>query len=372
MYGILAAATFTVYLFVYRGEGVGGRMLYLSPGELGFQVGVAYMSSSRWIWMIATIAVLIGCSTLFVISLHSKSKSESDFAFNVFCNVSFLFSLPLTFLLAQAGGSQGYFLLSASVIAIIPSSKVIAEILMSREKIKISIRIVTVFSCCLIFSYCMVYLWNSTLLGIDPYRFSLIFKISTLIIPVLLYVLARILLKDSARNTGLLLLFVVFMLIGVFHRTSFAGSYFNSFSNHSKIEPISGSENRIDALTWLRNNSHEDDIVATNRYCIPYVEPCTKKWYLVAAISRRRLLIEGFGYGLPIGKGVSVASERMINSMEFGRKPNKHLWEYLDSFDVKWFVVDAAAGRVTDSWEPFATVVFQNSEMKILKLADHL
>ena len=69
-----------------------------------------------------------------------------------------------------------------------------------------------------------------------------------------------------------------------------------------------------------------------------------------------------------VGAEAADATKRSLNSSEFGRKPNQHLWKYLTSSNVKWFVVDVAAGRVTDSWEPFATVVFQNSEMKILKL----
>jgi hypothetical protein len=164
----------------------------------------------------------------------------------------------------------------------------------------------------------------------------------------------------------------VFLLFGVSHRISAINTYFNNFSESAHTEPISGSHDRVVALTWLRNNSDEDDIIATNRYCIPYIDPCIKKWYLVSAISRRRVLAEGFGYGLPVGDGATDAIKRSLNSSEFGRKPNQHLWQYLTSSNVKWFVVDSAAGRTTDSWEPFAKVVFQNSEMKILKLADHL
>jgi hypothetical protein len=196
--------------------------------------------------------------------------------------------------------------------------------------------------------------------------------VSVFVIPAVVFVVVRTFVKGERQNHGLILLFVVFLLFGLFHRTSAIETYFKNFSESTHIEPISGSRDRVVALTWLRNNSEENDIIATNRYCIPYIEPCIKRWYLVSAISRRRVLAEGFGYGFPVGDGNTVATERSLNSSEFGRKPNQHLWEYLTSSNVRWFVVDAAAGRVTDSWKPFATVVFQNSEMKILKLADHL
>jgi hypothetical protein len=228
------------------------------------------------------------------------------------------------------------------------------------------------FLSCAIFCFVAVHFWNSTPAGIDLYRFGLFFKVSAFIVPTVVFVLIRVFMRGERKNFGLLLLFVVFLLFGVFHRIAAINTYFNNFSESAHTEPISGSHDRVVALTWLRNNSHEDDIVATNRFCIPYIDPCIKKWYLVSAISRRRVLAEGFGYGLPVGDGATDAIKRNLNSSEFGRKPTQHLWQYLTTSNVKWFVVDSAAGRTTDSWEPFAKVVFQNSEMKILKLADHL
>jgi len=372
MYAILSLATIAVYLQVYRGQAVGGRMLYVSAGELGFQVGVAYMSSSRLIWMAVTIAILIGCSSLLIISMHDKMRSESDRVLNIFCIGSFVVSLPLTFFLAQDGVSQGYFLLSASVVILIPASKVIAQLTTNSKRPHLSIGRSLAFLSCAIFCFVAVHFWNSTPAGIDLYRFGLFFKVSAFIVPTVVFVLIRVFMRGERINFGLLLLFVVFLLFGVFHRIAAINTYFNNFSESAHTEPISGSHDRVVALTWLRNNSDEDDIIATNRYCIPDEDPCIKKWYLVSAISRRRVLAEGFGYGLPVGDGVTGAIKRSLNSSEFGRKPTQHLWQYLTTSNVKWFVVDSAAGRTTDSWEPFAKVVFQNSEMKILMLADHL
>lgn len=367
LYGVLSIATIAIYLFAYRGQEVGGRMLYVSPGELGFQVGVAYMSSSQWIWVIATIAILIGCSSMFLLGL-SISIGDPNRDINIFCAGSFLGSLLLTLILAQEGGSQGYFLLSALVLILIPASKAIARL----DKPKLGVGTIFMLLISFIFCFCAVRFWDSTPADFDPYRFGLIFKICVFTFPFFTFLLIRWLLNREFKALGFNLLFSIFLLFGISHRISAIEAYFNNFSIDKKIEPISGSEKRKEALTWLEQNSNENDLVATNRFCIPNVDPCNKKWYLVSAISRRRLLIEGFGYGLPLGKGVSVASERMINSMEFGRKPNRHLWEYLKSFNVQWFVVDSAAGRVTDTWEPFATVVYQNSEMKILKVSNQL
>ena len=368
--GVLALATIFVYLLVYRGQRVGGRMLSFSPGELGFQVGVAYMSSSKWIWMAATIAVLIGCSSLFIISLHKASQSESDRILNVFCIGSFLLSLPLTFFLAQDGGSQGYFLLSASVIILIPASIVIAQLITSSNKPRLPIGTALALFFCAVFCYTVVHFWNSNPAGIDLYRFSLIFKVSAFIIPTTVFALIQIFFRDERKNLGLLLLFAVFLLFGVFHRTSTIQTYFNNFSESARTEPISGSHDRVVALTWLRNNSNENDIVATNRFCIPDVKPCDMKWYLTSAISKRRMLVEGTRE--PVLDSGALVEEKISASIEFGQSPSKQSYEFLRNFNTQWFVVDASMSNSNLTWEPYASVEFENTEMKILRLQKNL
>ena len=368
IYGVLSFATIFVYLLVYRGQSVGGRMLSFSPGELGFQVGVAYMSSSKWIWMAATIAVLIGCSSLFIISL--LKTSQSDRILNVFCIGSFLLSLPLTFLLAQDGGSQGYFLLSASVIILIPSSKALANLMNNRRWKIFSVSNVVTFLCCAIFCFSAVHFWDFTPAGIDPYRFGLIFKICAFVIPALVFIFIRLFLKGESNPSGVLVLFAVFILFGIFHRTSSIDSYFNNFTDSEQSEPISGSPDRVAALTWLRNNSDETDIVATNRFCIPGVEACDMKWYLVSAISKRRMLVEGARE--PVLDPGALVDEKISASIEFGQSPSKQSYEFLRNFNTQWFVVDASMTNLNLTWEPYASVEFENAEMKILRLKNNL
>jgi hypothetical protein len=370
IYGLLSLTTIFVYLLVYRGQSVGGRMLSFSPGELGFQVGVAYMSSSKWIWIAATMAVLIGCSSLFIISLHKASQSESDRILNVFCIGSFLLSLPLTFLLAQDGGSQGYFLLSASVIILIPSSKVLATLMNHRKWKTFSVSNVLIFLFCAIFCFSAVHFWDFTPAGIDLYRFGLIFKIFAFMTPVLVFISIQMIFKGERNLSGVLVLFTVFILFGIFHRTSSIDSYFKNFTDSEQSEPISGSPNRIAALTWLRNNSDENDIVATNRFCIPGVKPCDMKWYLVSAISKRRMLVEGARE--PVLDPGALVEEKISASIEFGQSPSKQSYDFLRNFNTQWFVVDASMSNLNPTWEPYASVEFENAEMKILRLKKNL
>ena len=185
-------------------------------------------------------------------------------------------------------------------------------------------------------------------------------------IPTATFMIVRIFSKCDRRNIGLLLLFVVFLFFGVFHRASAVNTYFNNFSESARNEPISGSPGRIAALTWLRNNSDENDIVATNRFCIPGVEPCDMKWYLVSAISKRRMLVEGARF--PVLDPSALIGEKTSASIQFGQSPSKQSYEFLRNFNTQWFVVDASMSISNLTWEPYASVVFENSEMKILRL----
>jgi len=372
LFVILSVSTLVAYLIAYRGEQVGGRMLYFSPGELGFQVGVAYMSSARIIWILTTVAVLAGCSLVFCISLYRESESHNEKLMNFFILSSYLVSLILTFVLAQEGGSQGYFLLSASVLTVIPASKVIAALIADFEPVKDRTFLMMLGLISTVFVFGSRFFWNQQIVGLDLYRSGLLLKILTLTLPLLIFCIAVFINRAKFLKNGILSLLAIIFLFGFSLRLERASDYFSSFSRQESYDPISGSRKRVAALNWLRENSSEEDIVATNRFCIPEVDPCIEKWYLVSAISQRRLLIEGFGYGLPVGNPVQIAQERMFKSMDFGRNPNQQLWKYLKSYDVRWFVIDSAVESLTNSWEPYAKIVYQNSEMKILRLSNHL
>jgi hypothetical protein len=51
----------------------------------------------------------------------------------------------------------------------------------------------------------------------------------------------------------------------------------------------------LESLNWLRNNSDESDVIATNRFLCPGSEPCgfDESSYLISAVANRQVLIEG-------------------------------------------------------------------------------
>jgi hypothetical protein len=210
--------------------------------------------------------------------------------------------------------------------------------------------------------------WDKAIFGIDPYRAGLLIKISVLVLPV--FVLSVLVIKfgKPAISIGLLSLVLISFCSGVTERTGIGQNYFRNFNQSDQIDPISGSPGRLEALTWLRENSSTDDIVATNRFCISGNEQCDMKWYLVSAISKRRMLVEGNRE--PVADPNASIKQKIDVSMEFGRSPTQKSFEFLKKFGTRWFVVDTSPGHFISKWEPYASIGFKNSEMTILRLAE--
>jgi hypothetical protein len=150
-----------------------------------------------------------------------------------------------------------------------------------------------------------------------------------------------------------------------------------------------------DSMLWLQHNSNQDDLVATNFIAGDEIRdffttasfPSSN--LAISAISRRRVLVEGDSWGnvglvftnvsrvpLPIeGEGIftlqNVAptwlNERLRMSHQFGWQPNTETSEYMKKMNINWFVVNKAK-QTPSTWEPYASIAFENSEVIILKL----
>jgi hypothetical protein len=144
-----------------------------------------------------------------------------------------------------------------------------------------------------------------------------------------------------------------------------------------------GSAESNAASTWLNTNSTDDEIVATNRFCVDSATPrCLFPKFLgVSAATRRIMLIEGpynlFGrtrdqLTLPLEDESFyplVGQERLELSRGFADRPTAEIAARLRELGVDWFYLflDNTENR---NWAPFATVEYQNSEVAILKLTD--
>jgi len=150
-----------------------------------------------------------------------------------------------------------------------------------------------------------------------------------------------------------------------------------------------------DSMLWLQHNSKQDDLVATNFIAGEEIrdffttESFPSSNLAISAISRRRVLIEGDSWGniglvftkvsrvpLPIdGEGIftlqNIApiwlNERLRMSHTFAKQPDNESATYMRQMGINWFVVNKAK-QMPSTWEPYASVAFENSEVTILKL----
>jgi hypothetical protein len=125
-----------------------------------------------------------------------------------------------------------------------------------------------------------------------------------------------------------------------------------------------------DAARWLVSASQPTDVVATNRLCSDAAEippACTSRWVLVSALAGRRMLIEGYSYGVGLGELPGWARKRVELSMRFAEQPGlkdaRALWDQ----GVRWVWVDPSV-TTTRSWAPYATIGFANDVAIVLHL----
>ena len=132
-------------------------------------------------------------------------------------------------------------------------------------------------------------------------------------------------------------------------------------------DTISGSPDFLEAARWIRVNTDEDDIVATNRFCNQSDGSpleCDAYRTIVPAISGRRVLIENLDW-------ISIAPEELERRVklvtDFVDHPTGKTLAELLTANVAWVLVDRAVTTRT-GWEPWAEVKFENEDTVVLQL----
>ena len=143
----------------------------------------------------------------------------------------------------------------------------------------------------------------------------------------------------------------------------------NRFSSDNDSRQLTGSVDYRAILFWLKTNSEEDDLVATNRQCMESsAEPsnCLRLWSLVSAITGRRLLVEG-DWAFSVQHLAGEREKRWGAVIGFVDSPNEANFQLLSAYGVRWVVADHAITTRRD-WAPFATLRFSNQAGSILEL----
>ena len=179
--------------------------------------------------------------------------------------------------------------------------------------------------------------------------------------------------KDGLRQQHAAVLFTIFVCLifgstGVFLAQSTKTPTYMSFGSIA-------TEEDINSLNWLRNNSKVDAVIATNRGICTGTDPCgfDDSSFLISAVAHRRVLIEGPRFvtgGRPYPDWVN---DRIQKSLAFANSPSLASLYDLKNMGVTWYVMDTnylsdSAISSNASWGEWAELVHQESNILILKL----
>ena len=135
------------------------------------------------------------------------------------------------------------------------------------------------------------------------------------------------------------------------------------------------SEEDIDSLNWLRNNSNDGDVIATNRGICIGTEPCgfDESSFLISAVAHRRVLIEGPRFvtgGRPYPAWVN---DRIQKSLAFADSPSYMSFYNLKNMGVTWYFMDSNYLRDTNllstsAWERWSSLEYHKANIYLFKL----
>ena len=135
---------------------------------------------------------------------------------------------------------------------------------------------------------------------------------------------------------------------------------------------------RVEALKWLSYNTKRDDIFAQNTSAPDYRTTAYHASLILSGSIHRQAFIEGiyfselqFDYPRHVTHQTDRQRKELLRfntSFRFPITPNETMLKILQSYKVKWFVVDLANTELRD-WEPYATTRFMNEKVAILELA---
>ena len=325
---------------------------------------------SNFRFIIAPVLILVLLITRFPLFLIFKS-SLTNIGFKVF-----LFGACFTGLVRfvlNGSSAEFYFLNSSLIFGSIGIAIMISDfasgVIRPPNRAFIVIGIVAAVS-----SFASVKLWIQFSAKADLLRFEMIQIIFPLFISCLIVlIVALYALKSGIQlHARILFLFMVVGLIfcstGVFIAQSSQTSTYMSFGSIATQEDI-------DSLIWLRQNSNDDAIVATNRGICSGTDPCgfDDSSFLISAVAHRRVLIEGPRFvtgGRPYPDWVN---DRIQKSLAFANSPSLASLYDLKNMGVTWYVLDTnyLSNTVIPSNEPWgewAELVHQESNILILKL----
>ena len=346
---------------------------------------------SNSIYLIATFGFILSFVPSFIGIATSSSDLRRRMPIIMLCGFG---SVPLFIASLAMEDNLAYFILSAKSLFLLGSAIVLTSPAVVTSFSTVRTRTKFIFVALALFAAQFnqnVYELNwreiSTLRG-GPIPILVLVLIAYYLISfayIAIFVNRHLAITHNSRLRAKLVTLSIFLLVGSLAPPLI--SHFRSIPSQIKSSnetPIFvGSAESNAASTWLNMNSSDDEIVATNRFCVDSAtQRCLfPKYFGVSSTTRRIMLIEGPHYlfgrtrdqlTLPIEDESFypvVGQERLDLSRGFADKPTAEITARLRELGVDWFYLflDNTENR---NWAPFATVEYQNNEVAILKLID--
>jgi hypothetical protein len=138
-----------------------------------------------------------------------------------------------------------------------------------------------------------------------------------------------------------------------------------------------------EAMRWLRDNTPDDAVVATNLHCRPpdsAAESCDARAFLVSGLGGRRVVLEGWAYtpeaqtqhgvdGRSFAVQPSPWPERYDISMAAVESPTTSVLDRLaDEYGTGWIVAFQRAGPVSSELGRLTETVYENTDVAVFRL----
>jgi hypothetical protein len=134
------------------------------------------------------------------------------------------------------------------------------------------------------------------------------------------------------------------------------------------------------AARWLKDNSNRSDLIATNAHCsIRRGETCDSRHFWIAALSERKLLVEGWSYTNHANR-ISVATGKSYSQVPFWDKdllavndavftsPSVATVERLRRSGVRWLFADRLAGEVSPELMQYVRLRHATADVTIYEI----
>ncbi|MFF5246348.1 hypothetical protein ACFY3V_18850, partial [Streptosporangium sp. NPDC000095] len=139
----------------------------------------------------------------------------------------------------------------------------------------------------------------------------------------------------------------------------------------------------LEAGRWLRAHSDPDDLVATNAHCRwGYENPCDTRQAWVAALSERRVLVEGWTYtaantsrwrpGSPPERLPFWDGERLaLNDAAFQAPSAATIGRLRERYGVRWLFADERRTGRTSRIGDFTELRFRSGDCAVYRIPEH-